>query len=159
MPPVAPNPIPTPSLTSTPSEEKKAPFPTDKIIGYILLFSGVLLILVALFLAFNLLTGKSKPPTVFNVEAPTINLPTNNLKLQLPENTKLPAGMTLSQDGSETPQGFKVIPDEVLNGSLNIGLSYLLFMFIASSGAKLASIGVSMVKDIKVTVKEDKLKT
>lgn len=159
MPPVAPNPTSALSQTPTILDDKKASFPTDKIIGYIFLSAGVLLILTALFLAFNLLSGKSKPPTVFNVEAPTINLPTNNLKLQLPENTKLPAGTTLTQEGSETPQGFKVIPDEVLNGSLNIGLSYLLFMFIASSGAKLASIGVSMVKDIKVTVKEAKLKT
>lgn len=153
MTPDLPKPTPAP-LTQIPSAQTKATFPTDKIIGYIFLLAGILLILSALFSAFNLLTGKSKPPKVFNVQAPTINLPTGNINVKLPESSSLSQG-----ESGLAPQGFKIIPDEVLNGSLNIGLSYLLFMFIASTGAKLASIGTQLIKDIKVVVKENKLKT
>ncbi|MDO8487326.1 MAG: hypothetical protein Q7S45_03470 [Candidatus Curtissbacteria bacterium] len=43
----------------------------DKIIGYVLLAAGVLMIILLIFLISNVLTRKSKPSQVFNVEAPT----------------------------------------------------------------------------------------
>ena len=114
---------------------KPLKFSSDKLIGYVLLSLGLLMIFAALFMIYQILTGKSKPPKVFDVVAPSIKLPTES-----------------SNVGSE----FKIIPDEVFNGVLNIGMYYLLMMFLASSGAKIAGIGVKMIKDIKVQIKEEK---
>jgi len=140
---------------ATPSIKPANSLNPEKIFGYVLLVAGIFLILLSLFFASRLLTGKSKPAAVFNVQAPTINLPTGNLNVKLPEGTTLPPGVSLSPENTDSTQsGFKVIPDSVLNDSLNIGLSYLLFMFIASTGVKLATIGTGLVKDIKVTARE-----
>lgn len=124
-------------------------FKVDKTIGYWLLAAGILMIVVPIFLIANVLTGKNKPPQVFNVEAPTFDLPLSGQQLELPKDVKLPQGF-VSQGGS---QKTKIIPDEVFNSSLNIGVYYLLMVFIASSGSKIAGIGVKLIKDIKIQVK------
>lgn len=107
------------------------------------------MIIIPIFLISNVLTGKSKPAQVFNVEAPTFDLPLPEQQLEVPKDTKLPQGF-VSQSGS---QRMKIIPDEVFNSFLNIGVYYLLMVFIASSGSKIAGIGIKLVKDIKVQVK------
>ncbi len=121
----------------------------DKIIGYVLLAVGILMIVIPIFLIANVLTGKSKPPQVFNVEAPTFDLPLSGQQLEMPKDIKLPQGF-VSQSGS---QKMKIIPDEVFNSSLNIGMYYLLMVFIGSSGSKIAGIGIKLIKEIKVQVK------
>ncbi|GEM_PF-1282267 len=125
-------------------------FKVDKTIGYLLLAAGILMIVTPIFLISNVLTGKSKPPQVFNVEAPTFDLPLSGQQLEVPKDVKIPAGLAMTQSGSVKT---KIIPDEVFNSSLNIGVYYLLMVFIASSGSKIAGIGVKMIKDIKVQVK------
>lgn len=108
------------------------------------------MIIVPIFLIAGVLTGKSKPPQVFNVEAPTFDLPLSGQQLELPKNVTIPQGLNMTQSGS---QKIKIIPDEVFNSSLNIGVYYLLMVFIASSGSKIAGIGIKLIKDIKVQVK------
>ncbi len=122
----------------------------DKVIGYILLAGGVLMIIVPIFLVAGVLTGKSKPPQVFNFEAPSFDIPLSQQQLQIPDSAKVPAGLNLTQSGS---QKAKIIPDDVFNASLNISVYYLLMLFIGSSGSKIAGIGVRLIKDIKVQVK------
>lgn len=117
----------------------------DKIIGYVLLAAGILMIVIPIFLIANVLTGKSKPVQVFNVEAPTFEIP-----LDTPKDAKTSTGLNITQSGS---QKAKIIPDEVFNSSLNIGMYYLLMVFIGSSGSKIAGIGIKLIKDIKVQVK------
>ena len=131
----------------------------EKIIGYILVASGLALILVSTVLLVNVLTGKSKPYQVFNVESPTINLPTSNLEVKAPENLKLPEGFSINQKKEEQQSAFKIIPDELLNGTVNIGLFYLMAMFLTSVGAKIAGIGVSMIKEVKVKIEKENLKS
>lgn len=124
----------------------------DAIIGYVLLATGLLLIFAATYMVYGVLTGKAKPPQVYNVEAPSFQLPTDTgPKLELPEGATLAAGLRLTKDSNQSPPGIKLIPDEVFNGSLNIGLYYLAMMFLASSGAKIAGLGIKMIKDIKVS--------
>ena len=131
----------------------------DAIIGYVLLAIGLLFIFAATYMVYGVLTGKAKPPQVYNVEAPSFQLPTDTGQiLELPEGATLAAGLKLTQDSNQSPPGIKLIPDEVFNGSLNIGLYYLAMMFLASSGAKIAGLGVKMIKDIKVQIKEEQLK-
>ena len=128
----------------------------EKFFGYVLLVAGLLMIFAATYMVYGVLTGKSKPSKVFNVEAPTFRLPSANTNIELPQGATLAAGLKLNQDAGQGPSDIKLIPDEVFNGSLNIGLYYLAMMFLASSGLKVSEIGVKMIKDIKVQIKEDK---
>lgn len=127
---------------------------SDKTLGYILLLVGLGMIIVSTFLAFSSLAGKSGPPKIFDVEAPTINLPGQGLTL--PEGIQLPEGVTLPANSSAS-SGLKILPDEVFSRLLNSSIFFLAMTFVASSGAKISGIGVQLIKEIKVQVKEEKL--
>ena len=139
------------NTTSKPSgilpqpDEKSFKLNSEKLIGYIMLLVGLIFIFAATFMVYGVLTGKSKPPKVFNAQSPTFRLPSPNQMLELPQGASLPAGLKLNQSESSS-QDIKLIPDEVFNGSLNIGLYYLAMMFLASSGAKIAGLGIKLLK-------------
>ncbi len=120
---------------------------TDKTIGYLLLAVGILIISTALVWVFLTFTGKSKPPQVFNVEAPSIPMPTAGFSL---DESALPPQVANSiKQTQNSPQSIKLIPNDVFSNLLNMSIFYLLAMFISSTGAKITSIGVSLVKDPK----------
>lgn len=127
--------------------EKKIAY--DKLIGYLLLIGGLFMILLGLFLVFNTLTGKFKPPQVSKYELPQIELALPAASIQVPEGTQLPEGFRMPTTASSTKLQ---IPNEIINDLIGISFYYLLMMFLASSGYKIASIGVKMIKDIKVKV-------
>lgn len=116
---------------------------SEKIIGYCLLIAGMVIILASTFSLYRVFTGQQKPPSVFSFEVPGISLPASPT--------------TQSQLPAETAE-IKILPDELINSLMNMSVYFLLMMFISSSGAKIASIGVKMIKDVKVIVKEEKLK-
>lgn len=120
----------------------------EKLIGYLLLAAGLLMILLSLFLVFNTLTGKFKPPQVSNYKLPPLELalPTT---IQVPEGTQLPEGLQVPANATSTKLQ---IPNEIFNDLLGISFYYLLMMFLASTGYKVAGIGVKMIKDIKVKI-------
>ena len=99
---------------------------------------------------------------------PTISLPVQapNLDLKsleknnLAEGTGIAGGPSGLEDSlkSQTSSSLKILPDEAINKSSNLLIFLLLMGFIASSGAKIALIGVKMIKEIKVVIKEDKIK-
>ncbi|MEX2028659.1 MAG: hypothetical protein WD988_04145 [Candidatus Curtissbacteria bacterium] len=132
---------------STSDIEKTSSLKTNKVIGYGLLTGGVLAIIVPVFLISSVLTGKSKPPQVFDVEAPTFEIPLSADQLEIPGGSKTSSGLSMTQSGS---QKAKIIPDEVFNTTLNISLYYLLMLFITSAGSKIAGIGTKLVRDIKI---------
>lgn len=128
----------------------------EKILGYSLLALGLLVIAVATILALRVLTGGSQPPKVFEFEAPTINLP--QLGAGIPEGIDLPEGFGASGQQS-APSSVKLLPDDVFNKLLNMSAFYLAMMFLASSGAKVAGLGIKLIKDIKVQIKDEQIKT
>lgn len=125
--------------------------PKDKLIGYLMLIIGLLIIILTVIWAIYTLTGKIKPPQVFNVEAPSITLPTSNLSV---DTSSLPAEIagTIKQNQAKAAP-FKILPDNVFSNMLNLGIFYLLAMFIASTGTKIASLGIQLIRDIKVDFK------
>lgn len=153
---------------------------TEKIIGYFLLVVGIGIILGSTFSLYQVFTGQKKAPRVFSFEMPGISLPSQqNLELKLPEGIELPEGVELPEGLSlpnlptpgatrEVPkneitppkenQELKLLPDEAINNLANMSIYFLLMGFIASAGAKIAGIGVKMIKDIKVVVREEKIK-
>ncbi len=125
--------------------------PKDKLIGYLLLIIGLIVIISTVIWAVYVFTGKTKPPSVFNVEAPSIPIPGSNISL---DTSSLPPEIAKSL--SQSPQksaSFKILPDNVFSNILNLGIFYLLAMFVTSTGAKIASLGVQLIREIKVDFK------
>lgn len=129
--------------------DKKINF--EKLIGYILLLAGLVMIFMAVFLIFNVLTGKSKAPSVVSYSLPPIELGGLNNQLQIPEGLQLPEGFQLPE-ATPTSAGKFQIPNELINDSINTGFYFLLMSFIVSAGSKVAGIGVKLIKEIKVKV-------
>ncbi len=125
--------------------------PKDKLIGYLLLAGGLIIIIATVVWAIYTFTGRIKPPQVFNVEAPSIPIPGSNLSI---DTSSLPPEIakSLNQTPSKSAS-FKMLPDNVFSSMLNLGIFYLLAMFVASSGAKIASLGIQLIRDIKVEYK------
>lgn len=129
--------------------DKKINF--EKTIGYVLLLAGLSMIFMAVFLIFNVLTGKSKAPSVVSYSLPPIELGGLNSQLQIPEGLQLPEGFQLAEATPSSAGKFQ-IPNELINDSINTGFYFLLMTFIVSAGSKVAGIGVKLIKEIKVKV-------
>lgn len=143
------------SIAAPPTNDLQTPQKTgirmDKIIGYSLLVVGLGMIGIPVYMVINVFTGKSKPPRVINVSAPSIALPSVGGSLELPEELKSQGFSIKQSDPSKSEQ--KIIPDEVFNLYINSGFFYLMMLFVTSAGAKIAGIGVHLTKDIKVKIK------
>lgn len=134
---------------------------SEKIIGYLLLLFGIGIILGSTYSLYLVFTGKQESPQIFSFKMPTISLPSQqSYQLQLPEGMSLPEGVSLSPAGEKaaTPSEIKLFPDEPINKMVNMSIYLLLMGFVASSGAKIASIGVKMIKDIKVVINQKDIK-
>ena len=101
----------------------------EKILGYVLLGLGIALMLFSIVEMLTVYFGNNLPPNL--VSTSDISLPGG----QNGANVTFLSGVELSQ-------------------ILNLSFWYLLMFFIMAAGGKIASLGVSMVKDIKVEVKE-----
>jgi hypothetical protein len=101
---------------------------TEKIIGYSLLTLGVILLLFSIYEMVSVYTGSTPPPNLFNLS--DVSLPTD----QNGTNVTLIHGAQLSQ-----------LP--------NLFAWFILMGFVMFAAGKIATLGVSMIKDIKVEVK------
>jgi len=102
---------------------------TEKIIGYALLTLGVILLLFSIFEMVNVYTGNTPPPKLFSLS--DISLP-------------------LGQDGTSV----SLMQGAQLSQLPNLFFWFILMGFVLLAGGKIASLGVSMVKDIKVEIRE-----
>ena len=104
-------------------------FKNEKIIGYILLTLGVILLLFSIFEMVNVYYGYAPPPKLFDV---------GDISLPLGE-----TGATVSLiNGAQASK----LP--------NLFFWFLLMGFVLLAGGKIASLGVSMLKDIRVEIRE-----
>jgi hypothetical protein len=102
---------------------------TEKIIGYSLLTLGIILLLFSIYEMVSVYTGGTPPPNLFNLSS--VSIPTG----ENGTNVTLIQGAQLSQ-----------VP--------NLFAWFILMGFVMFAAGKIASLGVSMIKDIKVEVKE-----
>jgi hypothetical protein len=101
---------------------------SEKIIGYALLLLGVILLLFSIVEMVTVYYGYAPPPKLFNLQ--DISLPGDN-----GSNISLIQGTQASQ-----------LP--------NLFFWFLLMGFVLLAGGKIASLGISMIKDIKVEISE-----
>jgi len=116
---------------------------SEKLIGYIFFGGGVFVMVVALVYVLLVFTGNRKPAEVFSIKAPTIDL-----------SSMLTAGLPDGQGLLLPKNEIEVIPTDDFNRILNMSITFFLMGFVMTFGFKIASLGIMLVRPIKVSVKE-----
>ena len=107
---------------------------TNKIIGYVLLIIGVLLIAIPLWQTYNIFTGKGMPAQVFmRPIALTVN----------------PNVSVLDVGGQVQNALIRVIPIDFIDNTLNLATWLLLAWVLIYGGGKIAEIGVKLLNGSK----------
>jgi hypothetical protein len=101
----------------------------EKIIGYILLALGVVLIVFAIVQMFAVYGGGSSPPNLVTL-----------------------SDLSLSSD--QAGASVTLLKGEQLSQLPNLFFWFMLMSFLMFAGGKIASLGVTMIKDVKVEISE-----
>ena len=118
---------------------------TEKILGYILIAVGVAVIVVSALNVYWVFTGQAQPVNPFNL--PGVSLDFGGMAGGAEQQQALKeSGATLKTE---------LLAPDVVNQPLNYAAHLLLVGFMASVGFKLASLGVMLVRPIKVKLKEE----
>ncbi len=107
---------------------------TNKIIGYVLLLIGILLIVMPLWQTYNIFTGKAVPAQVF----------TKPVSLQVDEKAS-PLDIQKQMQNAL----IKILPIDLINNTLNLITWMILMWVLIYGGGKVADIGVKMIKELK----------
>jgi hypothetical protein len=109
---------------------------SEKIIGYILLFAGIVIILFSGFSVYGVFSKKTKPVQFFSIGTLPIEIPI--------------AGQNVDKeiDGAGID-----IPMEVIQDPLNSFAHLALMMFIGGVGFKISSLGTMLVRPVVVKLK------
>ncbi len=104
-----------------------------KAVGYALLVAGLVLIIYSVYSLYSVYSGATPAPSVIQMNSVTISLPTS--------------------------AGMPPVQTELLSGRestklVNMGIWFALMTFIASAGGRIGGLGVNLIREIKVTVKE-----
>ncbi len=119
---------------------------SEKVIGYILLCVGIIVIALSGYSVFAVFTKQAEPVKLFNFKGIGINVS------QIASNS-LPAELSQFVSKNQTPQTTEIISADMLNETSNFIAHYILMGFIASIGFKLASLGVMLVRPIVVKLR------
>ena len=103
---------------------------TNKIIGYVLLVIGILLIILPLWQTYGIFTGKSMPAQVFMKPIP----------LKVNENVS-----ALDIQGQIQNALIKTIPIDFIDNTLNLATWLILMWILIYAGGKIAEIGVKLL--------------
>lgn len=109
----------------------------EKIAGYILLVSGILVIAFAAWSVFSVFTKKSTPVQLFSFSGISLDA------------SKLTGGAVPQSKDSQ----MELIPSSLLNDTSNIFAHLFLMGFIAGIGHKIASLGVMLLRPVEVKVR------
>jgi peptidoglycan biosynthesis protein MviN/MurJ (putative lipid II flippase) len=100
----------------------------EKTVGYILLTIGIIFIFFSIYEMMNVFTGASPPPSLFNF---------SDIYFPGPEGSSV-----LMISGRE------------MNKLVAMTFWYILMFFIMFAGGKIASLGVNLIREIRVEIKE-----
>ena len=120
----------------------------EKIVGYLLLASGLIVILFSGFSVYQVFTKKLEPVQLFNFDGIAVDLG-GAITSMVPADQQEAAR---TQIGDKAKQ--EIIPNTLINDTSNLAAHLFLMGFIASIGYKIASLGIQMIRPIVVKVRE-----
>ncbi|MDP3941893.1 MAG: hypothetical protein Q8Q49_06320 [bacterium] len=115
----------------------------EKVVGYVLLLSGIIVMFGALIEVLLVFTGKTDPLPVIAIQAPKLSL--DAFIPKLPSNA-------LSGSLPSSNQSLELIPTKEFNKIINMSVTLFLMGFLLSFGYKIASLGVMMLRPISIKV-------
>jgi len=119
---------------------------TEKVVGYLLVFVGVLVMVAAMFNIYSIFVLKERPINLISMPAISLDM-SNMVGAEVsPEQLE-----SLKSQGKLTTE---LMSGEALNQPLNLAAHLFLVGFFLNSGFKLASLGVQFVRPIKVKLRE-----
>lgn len=126
---------------------------SEKIIGYILLVVGIMIILTSAISTYSVYTKKNEPVKLFSFRS--ISLNTNEI---IAANLPVEMSGLLAQQPTQVQQT-ELIPAEMLNETTNVFAHLFLMGFIASVGYKIATLGTQLIRPIvvKMRTNEDRV--
>jgi hypothetical protein len=104
----------------------------SKMVGWVLLVVGLILIVFAVYFMFRVFTGATAPPAIFNMKSIT-----------------MPTGEGTSANNVE------LVPGGAVSLVINMLIWAVLMYFVASAGSRIGGLGVKLIRDIKVEVKRE----
>ena len=114
----------------------------ERIVGYLLLVIGLIVIAFSSFSIYQVFTRSSQPIQLFDLKALNIDasslLGNDTVKLNRNENLKL-----------------EIISKEDLDKTFNVIAHVILMTFFVNVGARVASLGISLIHPIKVVSKQN----
>ena len=120
---------------------------TDRVIGYVLLVSGILIILASALSVITVFTGRAEPIQIFQFGSIGLNA-SDLIGGDLPqEQVAIAKQMTEGQK-------MELISADLINDTSNVLAHLFLMGFISTVGFKIASLGTMMVRPIVVKLKE-----
>jgi hypothetical protein len=123
----------------------------EKVLGYVLLTVGLVVITFTAWNVWQVFSGKAEPVQIFNFEG--ISLDPSQFTPQI----NVPEGMEgLIPQRSQKSEPVEFISPEYLNETANLFAHIMLMGFIASIGGRFASIGVQLMRPIEVKLREAK---
>jgi hypothetical protein len=107
---------------------------TEKVIGYLLLTLGLLIIAVSTLTIYQVFVNKKAPIQIFNFGGVSIS-----------------ASQLVGQNlpSAQNPK-IEIISKDMLNGPLNLTAELFLMGFLVNVGFRIASLGTQLVRPIKV---------
>lgn len=111
----------------------------SKIIGWLLFFSGILIIVLTLWYSYNIFTAQRSLPEFF----------------QTPQDTNASSTLAESQDMQVLLQ--KAIKDQIkgalpfnfVSKALNLGVWSILALILMSGGSRISDLGIKLIKEQK----------
>jgi len=124
---------------------------SEKVIGYILLTVGVVIITLTAWNVWQVFAGKAEPVQLFNFEGISIDPSKFAPQVDVPE------GMEgLISQRAPASQKVEFISPDYLNDTANLFAHIMLMGFIASIGGRFATIGTQLLRPIEVKLREAK---
>lgn len=130
---------------------------SERLVGYILLTLGIIIMFFAAIQIIAVFTGNAKPIKMFSMDSkmPTqqqSNQTLEDLIAQLQQNPQT----SLNTASLPTPQ---LIDPKIINDILNLTVYYVIMQFILGLGFKLSNLGVQLLRPIVIQTKDKKIET
>lgn len=114
----------------------------NKILGYILLAVGLIIIIATCWQSYNIFTGKVVPPQIFKTEEYLASTPSKNLNVQ-----DLQKQMESLIEKEISNQFKQILPENAISQILNLVSWSVLSWILIFAGGVISSIGAKLLKN------------
>lgn len=117
----------------------------DRIVGYALVFTGLLVIVLSAVSVYFVFTGRARPFELFDM--PPLSIPLDALMVE-------PGSQRPSAQSGQGPQ-IELLDARAINEPINAMAHLFLMGFLGGAGGRIAGLGVKLSKPVVVKINKD----